>query len=162
VLLANDWVNALDIDSSREEAIKTGKRHGEVLVARGLLTPDQLHSALAAQHTTNLLTLLSLTDGKYDWRGWEPPPAWAREVLVAPLLAGAVEPQPGSQAQPADDLPSTPDEDLALAPAPPERQKRLDEREAIARLDALSLDDAQQTSGAPADEEEELELDLPA
>jgi curved DNA-binding protein CbpA len=240
VLLANDWVNALDIDSSREEAIKTGKRHGEVLVARGLLTPDQLHSALAAQHTTNLLTLLSLTDGKYDWRGWEPPPAWAREVLLAPvgcivdalereqhaprrakvlewlgdhpvrlsvdwadlqgrialapmdrravsllalprqladfvrasqleptraeavlvalLLSGAAEPQPGSQAQPADDLPSKPaDEDLALAPAPPERQKRLDEREAIARLDALSLD----ASEAPA-AEEELELDLPA
>jgi curved DNA-binding protein CbpA len=241
VLLANDWVNALDIDSSREEAIKAGKRHGEVLVARGLLTADQLHSALVAQHTTNLLTLLSLTEGKYDWRGWEPPPAWAREVLLAPvgcivdalereqhaprrakvmawlgdhpvrlsvdwtdlqgrialapmdrraaavlalprhlgdfvrasqleptraeavlvalLLAGAAEPQPGSQAQPAGDLPSTPgDEDLALAPAPPERQKRLDEREAIARLDALSLDDVPQT----APEEEELELDLPA
>jgi len=239
VLLANDWVNALDIDSSREEAIKTGKRHGEVLVARRLLTPDQLHSALAAQHTTNLLTLLSLTEGKYDWRGWEPPPAWAREVLLAPvgcivdalereqhaprrakvlewlgdhpvrlsvdwadlqgrialapmdrravgllglprqladfvrasqleptraeavlvalLLAGAAEPQPGSQAQPAEDLPSAPaDEDLALAPAPPERQKRLDEREAIARLDALSLEPDE----APA-EEEELELDLP-
>jgi curved DNA-binding protein CbpA len=239
VLLANDWVNALDIDSSREEAIKTGKRHGEVLVARRLLTPDQLHSALAAQHTTNLLALLSLTEGKYDWRGWEPPPAWAREVLLAPvgcivdalereqhaprrakvlewlgdhpvrlsvdwadlqgrialapmdrravgllglprqladfvrasqleptraeavlvalLLAGAAEPQPGSQAQPAEDLPSAPaDEDLALAPAPPERQKRLDEREAIARLDALSLEPDE----APA-EEEELELDLP-
>ena len=242
VLLANDWVNALDIDSSREEAIKTGKRHSEVLVARRLLTADQLHSALVAQHTANLLQLMSLTEGKYDWRGSEPPPAWAREVLLDPvgcivdalereqhaprrakviawlgehpvrlsvdwadlegrimlaprdrhaagllalprqlpdfvrasqleptraeavlvalLLAGAVEPEPGSQ--PADNPPSAPpDEDLALAPAPPERQKRLDEREAIARLDALSLDEVQQTARAPA-EEEELELDLPA
>src|SRR5436853_1708626 len=242
VLLANDWVNALDIDSSREEAIKTGKRHSEVLVARRLLTADQLHSALVAQHTANLLQLMSLTEGKYDWRGSEPPPAWAREVLLDPvgcivdalereqhaprrakviawlgehpvrlsvdwadlegrimlaprdrhaagllalprqlpdfvrasqleptraeavlvalLLAGAVEPEPGSQ--PADNPPSAPaDEDLALAPAPPERQKRLDEREAIARLDALSLDEVQQTARAPA-EEEELELDLRA
>ena len=241
VLLANDWVNALDIDSSREEAIKTGKRHSEVLVARRLLTADQLHSALVAQHTANLLQLMSLTEGKYDWRGSEPPPAWAREVLLDPvgcivdalereqhaprrakviawlgehpvrlsvdwadlegrimlaprdrhaagllalprqlpdfvrasqleptraeavlvalLLAGAVEPEPGSQ--PADNPPSAPpDEDLALAPAPPERQKRLDEREAIARLDALSLDEVQQAARAPA--EEELELDLPA
>jgi len=34
VLLANDWVAALDIESSRDEAMKAGKRHGEVLVAR--------------------------------------------------------------------------------------------------------------------------------
>ncbi|OLD34388.1 MAG: hypothetical protein AUI19_03315 [Myxococcales bacterium 13_1_40CM_2_68_15] len=243
VLLANDWVNALEIDSSREEAIKKGKRHGEVLVARRLLTADQLHSALVAQHTANLLKLMSLSEGKYDWRGSEPPPAWAREVLLDPvgcivdalereqhaprrakviawlgehpvrlsvdwadlegrtklapmdrraagllavprqlpdfvrasqleptraeavlvalLLAGAAEPQPGSQ--PADNPPSAPaDEDLALAPAPPERQKRLAEREAIARLDALSLDEVQQTAGAPEEEEEKLELDLPA
>src|SRR5438132_1539390 len=85
VLLANDWVNALDIDSSREEAIKTGKRHSEVLVARRLLTADQLHSALVAQHTANLLQLMSLTEGKYHWRGSEPPPAWAREVLLDPV-----------------------------------------------------------------------------
>src|SRR5207245_10373635 len=85
VLLANDWVNALEIDSSREEAIKKGKRHGEVLVARRLLTADQLHSALVAQHTANLLQLMSLTEGKYDWRGSEPPPAWARQVLLGPV-----------------------------------------------------------------------------
>jgi curved DNA-binding protein CbpA len=233
VLLANDWVAALDIESSRDEAMKTGKRHGEVLVARKLLTRDQLHSALVAQHTTNLLTLMALTEGKYDWRGWEPPPPGAREVLVDPvaclvdalereqhaprrekivawlanhpvrlsgdwadlearitlaptdrratgllalprrvpefvrasqleparaeavlaalLLAGAVEPQP--DAQPAVD-------DADPAPAPPERQK-LDEREALARLDALSLDDMEEVSPSPA-EDEPLELDLPS
>lgn len=85
VLLANDWVNALDIESSREESAQTKKRHGEVLVARGLLTPEQLQAGLVAQHTTNLLTFLRLTEGLYDWRGWEPPPAWAREVVVDPI-----------------------------------------------------------------------------
>ena len=234
VLLANDWVAALDIESSRDEAMKAGKRHGEVLVARKLLTRDQLRAALAAQHTTNLLTLMALTEGKYDWRGWEPPPAWAREVVVDPvgclvdalereqhaprrekmiawlgnhpvrlsgdwadlepritlaptdrratallalprrvpefvrasqleptraeavlaalLLSGAAEPQP--DARPATD-------DADVAPAPPERQKPLDEQEALARLDALSLDDVEEVSPPPAEEEEPLELDLP-
>ena len=85
VLLANDWVNALDIESSNEEASGKGQRHGEVLVARGLLTHDQLRTALGAQHTANLTTLLCLSRGKYDWRGWEPPPVWAREVVVDPI-----------------------------------------------------------------------------
>jgi len=85
VLLANDWVGALDIDASREEAASTQRRHGEVLVAKGLLTPEQLRSALVAQHTTNLALVLGLTQGKYDWRGWEPPPPWAREVVVDPV-----------------------------------------------------------------------------
>jgi curved DNA-binding protein CbpA len=90
-------------------------------------------------------------------------PTRAEALLVALLLAGAAEPQAKSAAQPADNAPPAPtDEDVALAPAPPERQKRLDDREAIARLDALSLDDVQQTGEAPAEEEEELELDLPA
>ena len=85
VLLTNDWVGALDIESSREEASGKGQRHGEVLVERGLLTHDQLRTALGAQHTANLTTLLCLPRGKYDWRGWEPPPAWAREVVVDPV-----------------------------------------------------------------------------
>jgi tetratricopeptide (TPR) repeat protein len=85
VLLANDWVAALDIESSREEASAKGQRHGEVLVEKGLLTADQLRTALGAQHTANLNTLLGLSSGKYDWRGWEPPPPWAREVVVDPI-----------------------------------------------------------------------------
>lgn len=85
VLLANDWVNALDIEATREQAVKSHKRHGEVLVSSGLLTGDQLRAALAAQHTTNLMTLLQLADAQYDWRGWEPPPSWAREVSVDPV-----------------------------------------------------------------------------
>ena len=95
VLLANDWVNVLDIESTQAEAAEAKKRHGEVLIARGLLTPQQLKAALAAQHTTNLLNLLRLTQGQYDWRGWEPPPPWAREVVVDPVgcLVDALEEQ---------------------------------------------------------------------
>ncbi len=85
VLLANDWVNALDIETSGQEAMRANKRHGEVLVEKGLLSADQLRSALVAQHTTNLLTLLRTTEGKYEWRGWEPPPSWSREVGVDPV-----------------------------------------------------------------------------
>lgn len=85
VLLANDWVGALDIEASREEAVASKRRHGEVLVGKGLLTPEQLRSALMAQHTTNLSLVLGLTQGRYDWRGSEPPPPWAREVAVDPV-----------------------------------------------------------------------------
>jgi curved DNA-binding protein CbpA len=85
VLLENEWVDAIEIDSSREEAEKSKKRHGEVLVARGLLTHEQLNTALGAQHQANLAALLALTAGKYDWRGWEPPPPWAREIVVDPV-----------------------------------------------------------------------------
>src|SRR5256885_904529 len=60
VLLANDWVSALEIDSTREEAAAAGKRHGEVLVAQRLLSPDQLRAALHAQHAANLGTLLGV------------------------------------------------------------------------------------------------------
>src|SRR5438477_510864 len=85
VLLANEWVDALDIDSSREEAQAKNQRHGEVLVGKGLLTHDQLRTALGAQHTANLTKILMLSRGKYDWRGSEPPPPWAREVTVDPV-----------------------------------------------------------------------------
>ena len=87
VLLANDWVDAVAIDETREESARTGQRHGEVLVARSLLTPDQLHAALFSQHRQNLGALLALTEGSYEWRGWEPPPCWAREVSVDPIAA---------------------------------------------------------------------------
>ena len=85
VLLENDWVNALDIDSTRMEAEASHRRHGEVLVQQGLLTTEQLRAALAAQHRANLAMMLGLTAGRYDWRGWEPPPPWAREVVVDPV-----------------------------------------------------------------------------
>ena len=82
VLLAADRMDALQIESTQQAAAKAGKRHGEALVEQGLLTADQLRSALAQQHRDNLH---GLTEGKYEWRGWEPPPAWAREVTVDPV-----------------------------------------------------------------------------
>jgi curved DNA-binding protein CbpA len=99
VLLANDWCSALDIDSSREEAAQLKKRHGEILVGKGLLTQEQLRAALIAQHQSNLGMLLARTLGKYEWRGWEPPPAWAREVVVDPAAAmvNAFEQQHGAR-----------------------------------------------------------------
>ena len=85
VLLASDRMDALQIESTQQAATKAGKRHGELLVEQGLLTVEQLRATLAAQHRENLQLLLGLTEGKYEWRGWEPPPAWAREVTVDPV-----------------------------------------------------------------------------
>jgi len=220
VLLANDWVNALDIDSTREEAVRSGKKHGEVLVARKLLSAEQLESALAAQHTTNLLALLGLTEGKYDWRGWEPPPAWAREVVVDPVgsLVEALEQDKHAQRRTkvigwlgdhpvrlsvdwpelaerssltpidrraagllavprrlthfaeASQLPQLRAEALVAAllltggAEPQPGASALNEQEAIARLDSLTLDGVE-APAAPAaanvEEEVELELDRP-
>ena len=244
VLLANDWVNALDIESTQTEAAEKQKRHGEVLIARGLLTAQQLKAALAAQHSTNLLNLLRLTQGQYDWRGWEPPPAWAREVVVDPvgclvdaleeeqhaprrakviawlghhpvrlsvdwpdlqgrvtlspvdrraagllaiprtlpafvkasrllqrraeallatlLLAGAAEPQEIADAV----VEGEPEEAVIEGEpeAPAESGARLDEREQLARLDSLSLEDVPRHAPPAAElepaAEEELELEL--
>jgi len=85
VMLANDWADALQIESTQLAAAKAGKRHGEMLVELGLLTAEQLRSALVMQHRHNLALLLALGQGTYEWRGWEPPPAWAVEVTVDPV-----------------------------------------------------------------------------
>jgi curved DNA-binding protein CbpA len=85
VLLATDRIDALQIESTQQAAAKAGKRHGEALVEQGLLTADELRTALAEQHRENLHVLLRLSEGKYEWRGSEPPPAWAREVTVDPV-----------------------------------------------------------------------------
>jgi curved DNA-binding protein CbpA len=85
VLLASDRIDALQIEATQQAAAKAGKRHGEILIEQGLLTAEQLREALALQHRENLRVLLGLDEGKYEWRGWEPPPAWAREVTVDPV-----------------------------------------------------------------------------
>jgi len=85
VLLATDRIDALQIESTQQAAAKAERRHGELLVEQGLLTAGELRAALAAQHRENLHVLLGLAEGKYEWRGWEPPPAWAREVTVDPV-----------------------------------------------------------------------------
>ena len=56
-----------------------------MLIEQGLLTPEQLRSALAVQHRENLIRLLALGEGTYEWRGWEPPPPWAVEVTIDPV-----------------------------------------------------------------------------
>jgi curved DNA-binding protein CbpA len=93
VLLANEWLGALEIDETRVAADAQKKRHGQLLVERGLLTPEELNGALATQHQQNLAALLVLDKGRYEWRGWAPPPDWAREVMVDPVavIAGAFE-----------------------------------------------------------------------
>ena len=85
VMLANDWADALQIESTQLAAAKADKRHGEMLIEQGLLTPEQLRSALAVQHRENLIWLLALGEGTYEWRGWEPPPPWAVEVTIDPV-----------------------------------------------------------------------------
>jgi tetratricopeptide (TPR) repeat protein len=85
VLLEKDWVGALEIDASWAESEAKGKRHGQVLLEKGLLTADQLKMALGMQHRQNLAALLALTAGRYEWRGWEPPPPWTKEISTDPV-----------------------------------------------------------------------------
>jgi tetratricopeptide (TPR) repeat protein len=82
VLLDHDFIGALDIVATRDESAQGQKRHGEVLVQKGLLTPEQLRDALAIQCRENLGILLRLSAGTYEWRGWEPPPPWTREMSI--------------------------------------------------------------------------------
>ena len=42
VLLEEEWAQALDVDDSLHDAQQQGRRHGEVLLAKGLLTQEQL------------------------------------------------------------------------------------------------------------------------
>jgi curved DNA-binding protein CbpA len=94
VLLANEWVSALEIESTGEEAKAAQKRHADVLLAKGLLTPEKLRAAVHAQNVSNLASLLAITAGSYDWRGWEAPPAWAREMVgPGPSMVAALESQ---------------------------------------------------------------------
>lgn len=79
-LLAPELVEKASALSSTEE-----KRLGEVLIEGRMMTREQLHGALALQHRENLRLLLQRNVGRYDWRGWEPPPAWATEVAVDPV-----------------------------------------------------------------------------
>jgi tetratricopeptide (TPR) repeat protein len=92
VLLANEWVSALEIESTGEEAKAAQKRHADVLLAKGLLTPEKLRAAVHAQNVSNLASLLAITAGSYDWRGWESPPSWAREMVgPGPAMVAALE-----------------------------------------------------------------------
>ncbi len=85
MLLKYEWANALDIDSTLAEAQAQKRRHGEILIERGMLTAEQLEEALAAQHRHNLLALMRLDRGHYELRGWEPPPAWTQELNIDPV-----------------------------------------------------------------------------
>lgn len=85
VLLEEEWAQALDVDDSLHDAQQQGRRHGEVLLAKGLLTQEQLEEALGAQHRGNLMALMALEEGHYEMRGWEPPPLWTRELNIDPL-----------------------------------------------------------------------------
>src|SRR5204862_1210575 len=160
-------------------------------------------------------TLLALTQGRYDWRGWEPPPPWAREVVVDPLAClvdaleqeqhaprrakviawlghnpvrlsvdwpdlqtrttlGAVDrraagllaiPRRMPDFMQASQLPQARAEAVLVAlllaggAEPDPGGERLDEREAIARLESVEVEAAPQAEAQP-EEEEELELDL--
>lgn len=87
ILLAQKTLSADQAERAAAEASVSGKRLGEVLVGLRMLTPEQLQVGLATQHRENLRLMLFRNVGRYEWRGWEPPPAWANEVTVDPTRA---------------------------------------------------------------------------
>jgi curved DNA-binding protein CbpA len=63
----------------------TGRRHGVVLVAEGLLTPAELLSNLRELQRQNIQRLCLVRDARYELRGWERPPEWTEELDLDPL-----------------------------------------------------------------------------
>ncbi len=59
----------------------------EVLITDGFMTADRVAELLAAYHHDALLSLCVLREGKYELRGWEPPPEWTESIRLDPLQA---------------------------------------------------------------------------
>ena len=63
VLVGNGVITQLDCDASVERSRESGRLQGTVLIEMGLLTPQELHNALARQVTEKLLSTFAWKDG---------------------------------------------------------------------------------------------------
>lgn len=65
LLLHEGIISQADYEASLEKVLKEKKRHGEVLVSMGLMTPERLEAFLSTQLKTRILRTFSWNEGVY-------------------------------------------------------------------------------------------------
>jgi curved DNA-binding protein CbpA len=86
-LVENGFLEPADSERYLAESLKRGLRLGEVLVANGVFTAEQLQEFLTTHNREALEGLCLLREGKYELRGWERPPEWTEAITLDPLRA---------------------------------------------------------------------------
>ncbi|MBI5492344.1 MAG: AAA family ATPase [Deltaproteobacteria bacterium] len=67
LLMQEGIITQMEYERSLELVLKDKKRHGEVLISMGLLTPERLESFLQLQLKRRLLKIFSWNDGSYHY-----------------------------------------------------------------------------------------------
>ena len=92
--LASAGVITMDaLEQSLAEMARTGRRQGDVLVALGAATREQVDAALAAQQSAYLSEIAGLSRGRFSFDAAAEVPPWVDGVRISPLQAivGALE-----------------------------------------------------------------------
>lgn len=85
VLLRLGWLPRDQYEQTLQEAARTGKRHGEVLVARGFLTAWQLEDALLQQIEQIVINALGWPEGTYRLAASTGRIETSRRIVTSPI-----------------------------------------------------------------------------
>jgi curved DNA-binding protein CbpA len=86
LLLAERAIDADALARSLGEMARSGRPQGEVLLAMGVVTREQVDHALSEQQAGYVALVAGLAEGRFSFEG-RPPPPWTAGVRVAPLRA---------------------------------------------------------------------------
>lgn len=84
-LLEEGLLDPESLERTLGEAARQGRRHGDILVEQGFIDARRLDALLHKQHVANLASLCLVREGRYEFRGWERPPAWTEALTLDPL-----------------------------------------------------------------------------
>jgi hypothetical protein len=83
-------LHVIDADSAGRLAAAASQRgveFGDLLASERIITPARAVELATAYHHDALVSLCVLREGKYELRGWEPPPEWTEAIRLDPLHA---------------------------------------------------------------------------
>src|SRR3990172_7601561 len=86
-LLAEGVIDVDMLGASLAEMARTGRQQGEVLIAMGAVTREQVDQALAEQQAAYLTEIASLASGRFHFDAASPVPAWTAGIRVSPFQA---------------------------------------------------------------------------
>lgn len=86
-LLAAGLIDVDALGSSLAEMAASGRPQGEVLVAMGAVSREQVDRALSEQQAVYLREIAGLASGRFAFDAAAPVPAWTDGIRIAPLQA---------------------------------------------------------------------------